>query len=100
MPLSSERRKEYGPGWTKLSKRIRFVRAGNKCEFCGAENYKPHPITGSRVVLTVAHLDHDHRNHAEENLKALCQRCHNRYDAAHRQVSRKRRLVAHQEQRR
>jgi hypothetical protein len=27
-------------------------------ERAGAENYKPHPITGSKVVLTVAHLDH------------------------------------------
>jgi len=34
-----------------------------------------------RVVLTVAHLDHQPENSARENLKALCQRCHNAYDA-------------------
>jgi hypothetical protein len=34
-----------------------------------------------RVVLTVAHLDHDPRNCAETNLQALCQACHNRLDA-------------------
>lgn len=34
-----------------------------------------------RIVLTVAHLDHQPENCADENLKALCQRCHNRYDA-------------------
>lgn len=34
-----------------------------------------------RVVLTVAHMDHRPENCARENLKALCQRCHNRYDA-------------------
>lgn len=33
-----------------------------------------------RIVLTVAHLDHTPENCADENLKALCQRCHNRYD--------------------
>jgi 5-methylcytosine-specific restriction endonuclease McrA len=34
-----------------------------------------------RVVLTVAHLDHAPENCARENLRALCQRCHNLYDA-------------------
>ena len=34
-----------------------------------------------RVVLTVAHLDHQPENCERSNLKALCQRCHNRYDA-------------------
>lgn len=33
-----------------------------------------------RIVLTVAHLDHTPENCADENLKALCQRCHNTYD--------------------
>lgn len=36
-----------------------------------------------RIVLTVAHLDHTPENCADENLKALCQRCHLRYDAKH-----------------
>ena len=36
-----------------------------------------------RIVLTVAHLDHQPENCADENLKALCQRCHLRYDASH-----------------
>jgi len=33
-----------------------------------------------RIVLTVAHLDHQPENCADENLRAWCQRCHNRYD--------------------
>ncbi len=36
-----------------------------------------------RVVLTIAHLDHDPTHNDPENLRALCQRCHLRYDAAH-----------------
>jgi ribosomal protein S14 len=34
------------------------------------------------VVLACAHLDHDPRNSAPSNLKALCQRCHMIHDAA------------------
>lgn len=72
----------YPKNWKEISLRIR-QRAEGKCEFCGAENYKPHPITGSKVVLTVAHLDHNPQNCVDENLKALCQRCHLTYDAQH-----------------
>lgn len=35
------------------------------------------------IVLTIAHLDHTPENCEPDNLKALCQRCHLRYDAAH-----------------
>ena len=40
-------------------------------------------INTRRVVLTVAHLDHDETNHNVKNdrLKAMCQVCHLRYDA-------------------
>ncbi len=36
-----------------------------------------------KVILTVAHLDHDELNHdvKDERLKAMCQLCHLRYDA-------------------
>ncbi len=71
----------YHKYWKDISKYIRFVRANNKCEFCNAENYKPHPTTQSKVVLTVAHLDHNPENNHSDNLKALCQKCHLTYDA-------------------
>mgnify|MGYP001602996519 CR=1 FL=1 len=35
------------------------------------------------VVLTIAHLDHVPENCDPLNLRAWCQRCHLRYDAAH-----------------
>ena len=83
---------EYPDNWKEISEYIRFERAGNKCETCGAENYKPHPITGSKVILTVAHIRHkksDVRynpknydpNDEENNLVAECQRCHLTRDA-------------------
>lgn len=36
-----------------------------------------------RVILTVAHLDHDETNHnvTDDRLKAMCQKCHLAYDA-------------------
>jgi hypothetical protein len=35
------------------------------------------------VRLTIAHLDHDPRNNADENIQALCERCHCRLDSKH-----------------
>lgn len=37
-----------------------------------------------RIILTIAHLDHDPANREPSNLRAMCQRCHNRYDRDHR----------------
>jgi len=83
MPIKKENRKRYPDNWAEISLDIRNNRANNKCEFCGAKNKKPHPITGSKVVLTVAHLDHTPENCHYDNLKALCQKCHLSYDAKH-----------------
>lgn len=33
-----------------------------------------------RIVLTIAHLDHDTAHNDDSNLAALCQRCHLRHD--------------------
>jgi hypothetical protein len=48
-------------------------------------NGEPARYARGRIVLTVAHLDHQPENCVDENLKAMCQRCHLRYDAAHHQ---------------
>lgn len=37
-------------------------------------------IRFTRIVLTVAHLDHDKQNNDPANLRALCQRCHLNWD--------------------
>lgn len=84
MPIKPENKVRYPKNWKEISEDIRFNRAENKCEVCGAENYLPHPVTGSKVILTVAHLDHHPVNCDYSNLKAMCQRCHNRYDRNHR----------------
>lgn len=94
MPIRPENRDRYPADWAAISKRIREARAEGRCECrgecrtghtsrCRARNGKPHPITGSTVVLTVAHLDHTPENCDDANLKAMCNRCHLAYDAAH-----------------
>lgn len=89
MPIRPENRARYPRHWKRISIRVREA-AGWRCEGspaypdCRAPNGEPHPETGSRVVLTVAHLDHQPENCAAENLRAWCQRCHNTYDMAER----------------
>lgn len=85
MPIRPENKARYPKDWKAVVARVR-ARSGGQCEFeidgvrCTARNGEPHPITGSKVVLTVAHLDHMPENCSDENLKDACQRCHNRYD--------------------
>jgi hypothetical protein len=115
MPLRRDIRHLYAtPEWRATSLRIRKERAGDRCECTGecgtdhaAENAaldrellaidlsarcsafqgRPHPVTGSTVQLTLAHMDHDPPAMDETRLRAWCQRCHNRYDEPHRKAN-------------
>ena len=93
MPIHPSMKDLYPDDWDDISHRIRFERAHGRCEWCGAEHDRPHPVTGSVVCLTTAHLDHDPANNADDNLAALCQRCHNKYDGLKRAASRKHRKL-------
>lgn len=42
-----------------------------------------------KVVLTIAHLDHDTDNNEYSNLAALCQKCHNNHDKEFRKKNRR-----------
>jgi hypothetical protein len=94
MPIRPEMRDRYPKDWRRISDEIRAIRAGGRCEcrgVCGAKPHgegrceavhlRTHPLTGSKVVLTVAHLDHTPENCEPDNLLAMCQRCHLAYDA-------------------
>lgn len=87
MPIKAENKARYPANWKEIRAAI-LERANNKCEFCGIENYTIRD-NGSKVVLTIAHLDHTPENCTSENLRALCQKCHNTYDAKHRAQTRK-----------
>lgn len=95
MPIRPENRTRYPKNWkSEIRPRI-LERAGHACEGspdfpdCRAPNYEPHPETGSRVVLTIAHLDHTPENCDDENLRAWCQRCHLHYDRHHHASTRR-----------
>jgi hypothetical protein len=126
-------KRKYPKNWARISQRIRFDRAGGKCEQCGMAHGEsvrvgaegcwageegrwrdckgkrlPGPLPWPKdywwryviqhggetpqireavVVLQTAHLDHNPENCADENLAALCQFCHARYDAQQRLFS-------------
>lgn len=111
MPIRPENKKLYPKNWKSIRGKI-LLRSKNKCEFCGVENYaigyrdengKFIETVGIgeqdaafldkekliKIVLTIAHLDHNPLNNDENNLRALCQRCHLRYDLEHRKETRK-----------
>ena len=91
MPIRPENQALYPDDWSEIRLRI-LTRAKNACEFCGLSNHSE-VLRGKRmvrVVLTIAHLDHDPTNSKPENLRALCQQCHNRYDVGHRKQTRAR----------
>lgn len=81
--------KDYHPEWKTVIRPRILDRAKNKCEFCGIENYAMSK-RNTKVVLTIAHLDHNKSNNADENLRALCQACHLAYDSEIHIANRKR----------
>ena len=99
MPIRASEKARYPKNWKEISLAIR-ERSGGRCE-CLGECRLDHREVGEtlyrcferngekartfrgKVVFTVAHLDHQPENCAPENLKAMCQRCHLRYDQPH-----------------
>lgn len=98
MPISPENKGRYPGNWDEISNRIRFERAGGRCECtgeCGVrhedsnenEDSRCHRIHGAdlthrrQVILTVAHLCQDPSCTDESHMKGMCQGCHLRYDA-------------------
>ena len=85
MPIRDEERSRYPSNWSEISSRAKES-AGWRCQgtsqfpACGAVHGELHPETGSIVVLTTAHLNHDPSDNRPENLAVLCQRCHLGWD--------------------
>jgi hypothetical protein len=94
-PIRPENRDRYPTDWREISLRIRTERAAGRCECLGECGRGTHAGrcpnvnggqaygTGSKVVLTVAHLDHTPENSDDSNLRAMCNGCHLAYDADH-----------------
>lgn len=100
-PIRKSERRRYPPNWNAISRFIRFERAGGRCECvgecglhtttrrCTERNGQPAKWANGKVVLTTAHLDHTPENVDHDNLRALCNRCHLRYDRAHHAETRR-----------
>lgn len=102
---------KYPKNWKSEIRPAILERDGNCCKFCGVENYSyifRNDIGGwfycedwlnmkkrgggfyitngdgrVKIVLTIAHLDHNIENNNYDNLAALCQKCHLKYDKKH-----------------
>ena len=96
----------YHPDWKDRIRPEVLKRANYKCQFCGVPNRsevirdkkgewiqvdelvrkwaKGKKAKIVRIVLTVAHLNHLVIDNREENLKALCQKCHINHDKEHK----------------
>jgi len=95
MPIRPENKSRYPVDWKAISHRIRFVRAQGRCECegeCGRGTHEgrcpnrhgePAYGTGSKVVLTCAHLNHTPEDVRDEVLRAMCPGCHLHYDREH-----------------
>lgn len=100
MPIRPENRDRYPTNWPAISRRIKELadwacECDGRCGWrncasientsiqCKATQGEPHPITGTTVVLTVAHLDHTPEHCDDDNLMAMCQGCHLSYDRQH-----------------
>jgi hypothetical protein len=112
VPIKPENKARYPKNWKEIRESI-LERAGHRCEFCGVGNHwwvtrdgnqwicvgfndnlamvwpalpsaiRKKGASVTEIVLTIAHLDHTPENCDRKNLKALCQRCHLRYDINH-----------------
>ena len=82
------KRVDYPADWCDVVRPAIIARAQNRCEGspaypgCRVLNYSWHPDTGSKVILTTAHLCRCAPKCGElSHLRLLCQRCHCTLDA-------------------
>lgn len=100
--------KKYHPEWKTRIRPDILERDNHCCNFCGVKNhsiihrfgkgiddweYWPEGmeseawsldgLKSTKVILTIAHIDHDKTNNDYDNLAALCQKCHLGIDMSH-----------------
>jgi 5-methylcytosine-specific restriction endonuclease McrA len=103
--------KDYPDNWKEEIRPAILKRENYRCKFCGVR-HKAYGIRDEkgqfieldktdkdaviksgkkfiRVILTIAHLDHNIQNNDFSNLAALCQKCHNNYDKEYRIAKRR-----------
>jgi hypothetical protein len=112
MPIRPENRERYPADWDAISLAAKEA-AGWRCACAGVcgrpgahldEDGRCRNVhggkafgTGSRVVLTTAHLNHLPEDCRPENLVPMCQGCHLHYDRDHHAQTRAQTRAAAQE---
>jgi len=103
--------RKYPANWKTEIRPAILKRAGDRCERCGVKNHAigyreksgafveceglqadAAALDGEhlfRIVLTVAHVNHDVTHNRPENLAALCQKCHLTHDAGQHKATRR-----------
>lgn len=69
--------------WVPLPRALHDAGVDAPCTIASSEG----PLKIIRIVLTIAHLDHQPENCDAANLRALCQRHHLAYDQAHHRAT-------------
>lgn len=72
--------------WRRVAKKTWYDEKGKRA-------IAPEPFTRTwtlLITLTVAHLDHNPENMSDDNLEALCCRCHLMHDREHHAINAKR----------
>ena len=113
MPIRPDLRHFYGREWKRVIRPRILARDRNRCKRCKAPNgivvwrakegrwrftecgaswhrangnkttFEPMDSHQVRIVLTIAHLNHNPSDNRDENLAALCQWCHLAHDKDH-----------------
>ncbi len=85
MPMD---RTKYPDDWDEIATAIK-EQAGWRCEQCSRQcRFPGEPFDTHRRTLTVAHINHVEMDCREENLVALCPRCHLAYDQTRKVMQR------------
>lgn len=89
MPIRPENRALYPANWGSEIRPEGEVHDATTGEYMGVAKGSEYPgVRFVRIVLTIAHLhDPNPANCADDNLAALCQRCHNTLDAPMRRAN-------------
>ena len=85
MPMD---RTKYPAAWDEIARSVKDA-AGWKCELCGRQcRFPGDPFDTHRRTLTTAHINHVEADCSDENLVALCPKCHLAYDQARKKLQR------------
>ncbi|MEV0493430.1 hypothetical protein [Streptomyces atratus] len=98
MPIRPENKDRYPDDWPAISRAAKQAAAwrcactgqcgrGTHAGRCPNRHGRPAYGTGTTVILTTAHLNHQPEDVRPENLVVMCQGCHLHHDRAHHRVT-------------